>query len=210
MGLGEVQHDDLLCREALPAPLAVMCLWVDAHASTSYPFERAGSAPRGSLCHLALRTCGGQPDRSFNRPSQPISASGPACPSRSGGTVPPPGDSTEATRINQISSSMFGRVSWWQEVASATKRRLHVTAPQPSPRGHPKPLSPREQMVLAQIAEGRTNTEIAASLHLAHSTVKRYVSSIMWKLEAHTRREAVRQASKGDCSSHLTEEPMSA
>ena len=85
-----------------------------------------------------------------------------------------------------------------------------MTAPQPSPRGHPKPLSPREQMVLAQIAEGRTNAEIAASLHLAHSTVKRYVSSIMWKLEAHTRREAVRQASKGDGSSHLTEAPMSA
>jgi hypothetical protein len=44
-----------------------------------------GSVPRGSLCHLVLLTCGGQPDRSFNRPSQPISASGPACPSRSGG-----------------------------------------------------------------------------------------------------------------------------
>ena len=65
-------------------------------------------------------------------------------------------------------------------------------------------------MVLAQIAEGRTNAEIAASLHLAHSTVKRYVSSIMWKLEAHSRREAVRQASKGDGSPHPTEEPMSA
>lgn len=69
-----------------------------------------------------------------------------------------------------------------------------MTAPQPSPRGHPKPLSPREQMVLALIAEGRTNSEIAESLHLAHSTIKRYVSSMMWKLEVHSRGEAVREA----------------
>ena len=45
-----------------------------------------------------------------------------------------------------------------------------MTAPQPSPRGHPKPLSPREQTVLALIAEGMTNAEIATSLHLARST----------------------------------------
>ena len=47
-------------------------------------------------------------------------------------------------------------------------------------------------MVLSLVAEGMTNAEIAASLHLARSTVKRYVSSLMWKLEVHTREEAVR------------------
>jgi DNA-binding NarL/FixJ family response regulator len=62
-------------------------------------------------------------------------------------------------------------------------------------------------MVLAQLAEGRTNAEIAASLHLARSTVKRYVSSIMWKLEVHTRRDAVRQASKPYGFSYVNEEP---
>ena len=67
-----------------------------------------------------------------------------------------------------------------------------MTAPQPSPRGHPKPLSRREQMVLALIAEGMTNAEIAASLDLTRSTVKRYVASLMWKLGVHTREEAVR------------------
>jgi len=69
-----------------------------------------------------------------------------------------------------------------------------MTTTQPSPRGHPKPLSPREQTVLALISEGLTNSEIAESLHLARSTVKRYVSSMMWKLEVHSRREAVREA----------------
>jgi DNA-binding NarL/FixJ family response regulator len=49
-------------------------------------------------------------------------------------------------------------------------------------------------MVLALISEGLTNSEIAESLHLARSTVKRYVSSMMWKLEVHSRGEAVREA----------------
>ena len=71
-----------------------------------------------------------------------------------------------------------------------------MTAPQPSPRGHAKPLSPREQRVLTLIAEGLTNAEIAASLNIGRSTVKRRVSSIMWKLDVHTRKEAVREASK--------------
>ena len=81
-----------------------------------------------------------------------------------------------------------------------------MTATQPSPRGRPKPLSPREQTVLVLIAEGMTNAEIAASLHLARSTVKRYVSLLMWKLEVHTREEAVRQGRNGDGSSYPTEE----
>jgi two-component system response regulator DesR len=63
-----------------------------------------------------------------------------------------------------------------------------------SPRGGPKPLTERERLVLRLVAEGHTNTEIASSLHLAPSTVKGYVSSIMWKLEAHTRKDAVREA----------------
>ena len=81
-----------------------------------------------------------------------------------------------------------------------------MTAPQPSPRGRPKPLSRREQMVLSLVAEGMTNREIAASLHLARSTVKRYVSSIMWKLEVHTRKEAVRAASNQAWSPDQNEE----
>ena len=63
-----------------------------------------------------------------------------------------------------------------------------------SPRGGPKPLSERERMVLRLVATGKTNREIAASLYLAPSTVKRHVSSILWELEVHTRDEAVRVA----------------
>jgi DNA-binding NarL/FixJ family response regulator len=85
-----------------------------------------------------------------------------------------------------------------------------MTTRQLSPRGHPKPLSPREQSVLALIGEGLTNAQIAASLNIARSTVKRRVSSIMWKLDVHTRREAVRAANKHAEASYAMEELRSA
>jgi len=59
-------------------------------------------------------------------------------------------------------------------------------------------------MVLALIAEGLTNAEIAASLNIGRSTVKRRVSSIMWKLDVRTRTEAVRGGTQAG-SSYLIE-----
>jgi DNA-binding NarL/FixJ family response regulator len=51
-------------------------------------------------------------------------------------------------------------------------------------------LSPQEERILAQVAEGRTNGQIAADLGLAEKTVKNYVSSILAKLEVARRAEA--------------------
>jgi DNA-binding NarL/FixJ family response regulator len=51
-------------------------------------------------------------------------------------------------------------------------------------------LSPQEERILAQVAEGRTNGQIAAELGLAEKTVKNYVSSILAKLEVARRAEA--------------------
>ena len=100
-----------------------------------------------------------------------------------------------------VPSDPFRPASRWQEsLRDETETEFHMPAPQLSPRGRPKPLSRREQMVLSLIAEGMTNTEIAASLHLARSTVKRYVASIMWKLEVHTRDEAVRKDHETCCA----------
>ena len=65
-------------------------------------------------------------------------------------------------------------------------------------------------MVLALIAEGLTNAQIAASLNIGRSTVKRRVSSIMWKLDVHTRRDAVREASKHAEAPYPVEELRSA
>ena len=51
-------------------------------------------------------------------------------------------------------------------------------------------LSPQEERILQQIADGKTNKEIGDALSLAEKTVKNYVSSILSKLEVARRAEA--------------------
>lgn len=51
-------------------------------------------------------------------------------------------------------------------------------------------LTEQELRVLALVAEGRTNKEIARDLHLSNGTVRNYVSSLMHKLNVGNRAEA--------------------
>ena len=58
------------------------------------------------------------------------------------------------------------------------------------------PLSGREREVLGLIAQGSTNREIAARLHLSAYTVKEYTSALYRKLDVRNRAEAVRRAER--------------
>jgi DNA-binding NarL/FixJ family response regulator len=58
------------------------------------------------------------------------------------------------------------------------------------------PLTEREEKVLALVATGKTNREIADSVFLAEGTVKNYVSRIMEKLHVETRTELAIKALK--------------
>lgn len=55
-------------------------------------------------------------------------------------------------------------------------------------------LSRRELDVLACVAQGKTNIEAAADMGIGAETVKSYLRSVMRKLDAHTRFEAVNVA----------------
>jgi DNA-binding NarL/FixJ family response regulator len=57
-----------------------------------------------------------------------------------------------------------------------------------------EPLSPREMEVLALLAQGLSNQEIADRLYIAPGTVKNHVSNILSKLNARDRTQAVLQA----------------
>jgi DNA-binding NarL/FixJ family response regulator len=52
-----------------------------------------------------------------------------------------------------------------------------------------EPLTEREEKVLAQLAKGKSNREIADTVFLAEGTVKNYVSKIMEKLHVQSRTE---------------------
>ena len=57
-------------------------------------------------------------------------------------------------------------------------------------------LTPREFDVLEHLADGLTNREIAAKLGISHHTVKFHLTSLMDKLDVHSRTEAVTKASR--------------
>ena len=58
----------------------------------------------------------------------------------------------------------------------------------------PSPLTPREHEVLAASRNYTTVAELADALFLSHGTVRNHLSSVMQKLDARNRGEAVRTA----------------
>ncbi len=65
----------------------------------------------------------------------------------------------------------------------------------PSPSPSPSPLSPREEEVLREIAQGASNKEIARRLDIAETTVKIHVQHILRKLGLSSRVQAAVYAS---------------
>jgi DNA-binding NarL/FixJ family response regulator len=57
-------------------------------------------------------------------------------------------------------------------------------------RDHLFTLTPQERRVLALVAEGKTNKEIGAALHLSEKTVKNYLSHAFEKLQVSRRSQA--------------------
>jgi DNA-binding NarL/FixJ family response regulator len=72
---------------------------------------------------------------------------------------------------------------------------LAVTTPPPAAYSGGMPmtedLTPREVEILRLMARGQTNKQMAAQLHISRHTAKSHVSSVLAKLGAATRTEAV-------------------
>ena len=68
------------------------------------------------------------------------------------------------------------------EAFATTQRRAGPAQPT-------DPLTDREEEVLAEVARGRTNAEIAAELFISNSTVKTHIARLMAKLGARNRVE---------------------
>lgn len=81
---------------------------------------------------------------------------------------------------------------------SITDRLVRAIRSGPPPAGAAadvvEPLTGSETKVLRLVAEGYSNHQIAELLHLAHSTVKNHISSILSKLGARDRTNAVLRA----------------
>jgi two-component system NarL family response regulator len=75
---------------------------------------------------------------------------------------------------------------------TAPPRRKNGTGERRTPAD--ETLSPRECEVLRLLANGRSNREIAAELHVAEKTVKNHVSKILTKLDTTSRTHAVVRA----------------
>jgi DNA-binding NarL/FixJ family response regulator len=118
-------------------------------------------------------------------------------------------DASDFGRLSQLGiRAVLPRDSSVQEIASALEAAsedltviapefLHEQLPEPAAGRHDEveyleePLTAREREVLALLAEGAGNKEIAVRLRVSESTAKFHVSSILGKLGAATRTEAV-------------------
>jgi DNA-binding NarL/FixJ family response regulator len=72
--------------------------------------------------------------------------------------------------------------------------KQQTTSSEPASPSLPNALTPRETEVLACLASGKTNRQVAQELHLSLSTVKRHIEHILPKLKVSDRTQAAVKA----------------
>jgi DNA-binding NarL/FixJ family response regulator len=87
------------------------------------------------------------------------------------------------TRLDtRVAASVVGRLAALASVRRADERARNAR------------LTPRETEILGLVAEGMTNKEIAAQLHVEEQTVKNHVHNVLERLGLRRRHEAVQYA----------------
>jgi DNA-binding NarL/FixJ family response regulator len=88
----------------------------------------------------------------------------------------------EARVAPQIASTLFSRLATLASARRASERARQVK------------LTPRELEILRLVAEGLTNKEIAARLHVEQQTIKNHMHNILERLSLRRRQQAVQYA----------------
>jgi len=104
-------------------------------------------------------------------------------------------DTRREQLIDAIKGTVEGRSFLDPAIAGKVMQQAAVTQPSsPAEQTVVEPLTEREADVLALLADGRSNLEIARRLHLAPGTVRNYVSAILQKLGVSDRTQAAVEA----------------
>lgn len=101
----------------------------------------------------------------------------------------------EAESLILALRSVAAGASWWDSTSTEAIRAAMTHNPPASAASTtvietPNPLTKREQEILSLIAAGKTNQEIAESLHITTGTVRVHVHAILQKLEVRDRTQA--------------------
>lgn len=90
--------------------------------------------------------------------------------------------------------SVAAGASWWDSTATSEIRAAFESNSSPTSTSNSDKLTPvltrREQEILALIADGKTNQEIAQMLYIAPGTVRVHVHAILQKLDVRDRTQA--------------------
>ena len=90
--------------------------------------------------------------------------------------------------------SVAAGASWWDQTATTEIRAAfganNTAAPVQDKQPADNPLTKREQEILALVAAGKSNQEIAEILYIASGTVRVHVHAILHKLEVRDRTQA--------------------
>jgi DNA-binding NarL/FixJ family response regulator len=95
------------------------------------------------------------------------------------------------TQADELCRAIKAAAAGQVQLSSPVAARLLREVPAPQ---DPEPLTGRETEVLAELAQGKSNKEIAAELVIAEKTVRTHVSNILAKLGVASRTQAALHA----------------
>jgi DNA-binding NarL/FixJ family response regulator len=106
--------------------------------------------------------------------------------------------------IGSIRDVMSGGAPMSGSIARRVIEAFHAPAPTPATTN---PLSPREQEILALLAEGLVAKDVARRIDLSYQTVRVHLRNIYEKLHVHSRDEAVAKYLQGGGLTHGSRRP---